>query len=892
MAGTPPIFYFIPDPLMYARLPFLLLFFLTTLSFSQSFFEARQQSPIAMTPDASKLLALHSTAHSLSVFDIGSPPRATPLLIAEIPVSTAPVSVRARTNDEVWVVNEVSDSISVISLSRQIIIDTLRVPDEPADVVFAAGKAFVSCSRNARIAVFHATTRASLGEIPLRRVMPRALATNADGSRLYVASLLSGNRTTILGQAQAPLQPAPTNPTLPAPPRVGLIVAANDPRVSWNVLDNDIAEINTTTQTVTRWISDVGTHLFDLAIHPDGSLWCANSDSLNLTRFEPELNGHFMLHRLSRIPISSGSILHHNLNPSIPRRTTPDAALIPLALAQPTSVRFNADGTRAWVSAFNSDRIAEIDPATGAIVRRIDLRTSLLPTEPMRGPRSLALTPHRLYSLNKLSDTLTTIDPINGNVLSETAIGSTNPLPAHIRHGRSVLYDARLSGNGTISCASCHLDSDRDGLAWDLGDPSGTMVSVPSAELSIHDFTVIQSQLHPMKGPLLTQTLHGLSTNDARPNDPTDGSPRPAAAITTKFHWRGDKPSIQSFNTTFPNLMGGTLQPTDDMDHLAAYLNTIALHPNPHRNLDRTLRTNHPAGNASRGLTIFNDHLLSHCIVCHDFNAGTDQNIDFASNVDRFQPFKNPPLRLIYQRDGIFDPTPGADSLSGFGLAADGSGHLLPIVHPYDLDLLDKPPLTSTKRTNLADLKAFILSFDTSTAPVVGHDLTTTTANRTSSDLLSRITLLETQANLGWNGLVVWGRANGETLRLRWDSATSRYIDATKSLTRSALLNLLTTNDALTFSGVPATETRRRSDDRNGNGIPDTLQPVPQALLLPAHPKLRLQWNVPDWYPESSTSLSGPWLPAHGDTHLGDPLTLEIDPTQAPTRFFRMRRNW
>jgi DNA-binding beta-propeller fold protein YncE len=868
------------------------LFLLTSLSVAQSFFEARQQSPIALTPDATKLLALHSTAHSLSVFDIGSPPRATPLLIAEIPVSTAPVSVRPRTNDEVWVVNEVSDSISVISLSRQIIIDTLRVPDEPADVIFAAGKAFVSCSRSARIAVFDAVSRTSLGEIPLRGVMPRALATNADGTRLYVASLLSGNRTTILAQELAPLQPAPTNAALPAPPRVSLIVPANDPRVTWNVLDNDIAEINTTSQTVTRWISGVGTHLFDLAIHPDGSLWCANSESLNLTRFEPELNGHFMLHRLSRIPLSTGTIIHHDLNPTIPRRTTPDATLIPLGIAQPTSVRFNASGSRAWVAAFNSDLIAEIDPSTGSIVRRIDLRASALPTEPMRGPRALALTAHRLYSLNKLSDTLSTIDPATGALLSETPIGSTNPIPAHIRRGRSVLYDARLSGNGTMSCASCHLDSDRDGLAWDLGDPSGTMTSVASAELSIHDFTVLQTQLHPMKGPLLTQTLHGLATNDARPNDPTSGTPRPAAAITTKFHWRGDKPSIQSFNTTFPNLMGGNLQPTDDMNHLASYLMTIALHPNPNRNLDRTLRTNLPAGNASRGLTLFNDHLLSHCIVCHDFNAGTDQNIDFASNVNRFQPFKNPPLRLIYQRDGIFNPTPGAESLAGFGLAADGSGHLLPIVHPYDLDLLDKPPLNNTKRTNLADLKAFILSFDTNTAPVVGHDLTTTLANRTSADLLTRITLLETQAALGWNGLIVWGRANGETLRLRWDTATSRYIDATRSLTRTALLNLLTTNDALTFSGVPLSETRRRSDDRNGNGIADSLQPPPQPFLLPAHPKLRLQWNNAEWYPESVTTLTGPWQPAPGEPHLGNPQTLEIDPAHAPTRFFRMRRNW
>ncbi len=865
---------------------------LTSFGFGQTFFEARQQRPLAITPDGSKLLALHSTAHSLSVFDIGSPARSTPLLIAEIPVSTAPVTVRARTNDEVWVVNEVSDSISVISLSQRMIIDTLRVPDEPADLVFAAGKAFVSCSRNARISVFDAANRTSLGSIPIDGIMPRALAANHDGSRLYVASLLSGNRTTILGQNQAPLQPAPSNANLPAPPRVGLIVAADDPRVSWNVLDHDIAEIDTTQLTLTRWISGIGTNLFDLAIHPDGSLWCANSESLNLTRFEPELNGHFVLHRLSRIALPSGEIQHHDLNPGIPRRTTPDPALIQLGLAQPTSFVFKADGRRGWVAAFNSDRIAEIDPATGAVLRRIDLRPPGLGPDAMRGPRSLVLTPQRLYVLNKLSDTLSTIHPDSGAVLSETALGSSNPVSADVRRGRGVLFDARLSGNGTMSCASCHLDADRDGLAWDLGDPGGPMVSVASAELSIHDFTVRQTQLHPMKGPLLTQTLHGLALNDARPNDPTDGTPRPPAAIVTKFHWRGDKPSIQSFNSTFPNLMGGVLQSAGDMDRLASYLMAIALHPNPHRNLDRSLRTDHPVGNASRGRTIFNDHLMSHCIVCHDFNAGTDQNIDFASNVDRFQPFKNPPLRLIYQRDGIFNPTPGANSLAGFGLAADGSGHELPIVHPYDLDLLDTLPLTPAKLTNLADLKAFILSFDTGTAPIVGHDLTVNLTNRNHAETLTRLNLLETQTNMGWAGLVVWGRAAGETLRLRWNSATARYVDENRSLTRAALLQFLGTGEALTFSGVFAAETRLRSDDRNGNGLTDSNEAPPSAVLSRAQPGLKLQWSINGWHPVSSDTLQGLWLPAAGDPFNGEPLTLGVDPTAAPARFFRMHRNW
>jgi hypothetical protein len=69
----------------------------------------------------------------LSVFDITH--ALNPFLIAEIPVGVEPVSVNARDNDEVWVVNEVSDSVSVVSVSRRIVTDTLYVKDEPADVV-------------------------------------------------------------------------------------------------------------------------------------------------------------------------------------------------------------------------------------------------------------------------------------------------------------------------------------------------------------------------------------------------------------------------------------------------------------------------------------------------------------------------------------------------------------------------------------------------------------------------------------------------------------------------------------------------------------------------------------------------------------------------------------
>src|SRR5205807_10287504 len=134
-----------------------------------------------------------------------------------------------RTANEIWVVNEESDSVSIVSLSQGIVIDTLYVKDEPADVVFAGGKAFVSAARKNQIAVFDANSRILLTNIVLFGENPRALAVSTNGTKVYAAFALSGNRTTIVPANQAPAQPPPTNPSLPPPPQVGLIVDATDP---------------------------------------------------------------------------------------------------------------------------------------------------------------------------------------------------------------------------------------------------------------------------------------------------------------------------------------------------------------------------------------------------------------------------------------------------------------------------------------------------------------------------------------------------------------------------------------------------------------------------------------------------------------------------------------
>jgi YVTN family beta-propeller protein len=137
----------------------------------------------------------------------------------------------------------------------------------------------------------------------------------------------------------------------------------------------------------------------------------------------------------------------------------------------------------------------------------------------MRGPRGLVLDEVRgkLYSLNKLSSSLSVIDTNTLAVSSELALSSYDPMPAAIRAGRGYLFDARLSGNGTVSCGICHMDADNDGLAWDLGDPGGEMLTVLGANLSVHDTTPRPRSMHPMKGPMVTQTLRGLQNGDPFP---------------------------------------------------------------------------------------------------------------------------------------------------------------------------------------------------------------------------------------------------------------------------------------------------------------------------------------------------------------------------------------
>lgn len=800
---------------------------LPLLAFSH--FEARHCHPVEFTPDGNKLLAVNALEGRLSVFTTRFP--ADPVLVAEIPVGLEPVTVRARSNNEAWVVNEVSDSVSIVDLSNGIVVATLATPDEPADVIFAGDKAFVSCARSNKILVFDAVTRSPLATIPLQGLFPRALARSPDGSRLFAAFLLSGNNTTTLHFRDAPAQPSPTNLSLPAAPQTALIVPDTDPRVAYDVIDHDIVEINTSDYSIVRYHQGLGTNIFSLDCNPNGMLWAGSSEARNLIRFEPNLNGVFAESRISRI--SNNQVTTQDLNPhaNAPQIEPNDTQL---SLSQPMAIKADTDG--AWLAAFGSDRLARVSN-DGIITQRIDLRGNF--SQLVRGPRGMAKHPtsHHLAVFNKLSQTLSIIDLITTDVVSEIPLASHNPLPLEQQQGRGFFYDARLSGNGTVSCGSCHFDADIDGIAWDLGDPGGSLLTVVGYSPSIGQPGPVNRILHPMKGPMVTQPLRGIK--GAGP-----------------FHWRGDKANIQEFNTSFSNLQAGQQLPSADMDKVAAYLESLRNHPNPNRLPDNTMPTTLQGGNPAQGKVRF--HQLNVCSKCHIGDRGTNHILDDFSLVLTRQPVKNSTLEHSYKK--VYFTPDQPTTLSGYGFTHDGTGHDIPRGHEYALDFFENYPNAT------ADVTAFLLCFNTDTKPAVGFSTSSPSA------------LLENQATQGNCDLIAHALIQGERRTFLFDPATSKY--RSDNLTENVLTaaEIMTQATTVRFFGVPQGSGAILSIDRNGDGILNRDAPAPRlqinSFFQPIVPETPM-----DWYIESSTDLQN-WTPASNETPM------------KPNQFFRLHRTW
>lgn len=863
---------------------------------SYTLFESGQVRPLAMSPNGDYLYAVNTPDNRLEIFQIKNDGLT---LIDSVPVGLEPVAVAARNNNEVWVVNHISDSVSIVDVSTRParVIRTLLVGDEPRDIVFAGTsafgqRAFISTAHRgqnspygpavmpddpgevtqpgtgrADVWVFNAANTgpdSALGGSPLTILShftdtPRALAVSTDGSHVYVAGFHTGNQTTTVhdgsvcdgGASVIPCNPAGAVSApggLPVPnandagapaPEVGLIVKYDGSKwqdelgrdwsnqVLFNLPDKDVFVIdaNAAVPSEVNSFAGVGTVLYNMVAHPSGKIYVSNTEAMNQVRFEgtrsagsttSSVIGHLHESRITVIDPATSSVQPRHLNKHINYSVVPSAAGVKDdSLATPNAMAITSDGSTIYVAAFGSSKVGVFSTAS------ID-DNSFTPdsanhiTVSGGGPSGLVLDEarNRVYVLTRFDNSVSVLDGTTNTESHHYAL--YNPEPQSVVDGRPFLYDANFtSSNGEASCSSCHVFADFDSLAWDLGDPEGTVVGNPNVGGVLGGTT----PYHPMKGPMTTQSLRGMDNHGP-------------------MHWRGDRTvgggapgamdepgAFKTFNVAFAGLLGnnGPIS-TADMDKFTDFILQVTYPPNPNRPLNNSKTPKQIAGeNFFFNVPSVGGFLT--CNQCHVLNPalgffGGDGRMSFEGGT---QDFKTPHLRNMYQKVGMFGvpfmdslfPTDGihkGDQIRGFGFIHDGS--------VADLSTFHQANLFNTTVNEAENLEQFMHAMDSNIMPVVGQQITLDANNL--SAVTGRISLLISQANQGNTDLIVKARIGNDVRGWVYQSGSfSPDSIAGATLSESQLIALASGTNTLTYSAMPLGSGNRAGVDRDEDGVLD-----------------------------------------------------------------------
>jgi DNA-binding beta-propeller fold protein YncE len=825
-------------------------------------FESGHVRPLAKSADGTKLFVVNTPNGTLDVFNING---STLSLAARVPVGMEPVAVAVRSANEVWVVNHLSDSVSIVSLDGTPHVSrTLLVGDEPRDIVFAGSpaKAFITTAHRgqhrtdasiasvpgagdpklttpgvgrADVWVFNPDSLgAALGGIPSKIMTffadtPRALAVSPDKNTLYVASFKSGNQTAtvdeqvvcdgfnttktcIIKSVTYPGgQPGPgTNIEGKEAPETGMIVKYNKTSKKWedelgrdwskavpfNLPDKDVFAVDANSLTEKTSYASVGNTLFNMVANPvTGALYVSNLDVNNMQRFEgpgvygkSTLQGKIALARVS--VISNGTVQARHLNKHIDYTKLADnpafdATAKNHSLALPLEMAVTKDGKTLFVTAYGSNKIGVFNTADieNDTFNPRTASAGYVKLSGIGGPSGVVLDEDKgqMYVTTRFDNSVKVVSLTSKSEVSTVAL--KNPEPANIIAGRPFLYDAfKTSANGEASCASCHIFGDDDATAWNLGNPDDVVTSAaipgkfidktqfPLAKLLFNVKSKINGDdnpntFHPMKGPMMTQTLHGMRNSGA-------------------MHWRGDRATglygsdLHDSNVSFLNF-GGAFQglvgaaqpmPKEDMQKFADYQLNTYLPPNPVRNLDNTLTAAQQRGKdfyfgarPSDGVKLINTATFQtsqNCNGCHMLDPA--QGFYGTSGMRTFeglpQTVKVAPLRNLYNRVGMF----GAPDMPFFSLAGTGStGDQVRgygFTHDGAVDTIFRFfhaivfrnqvgagfPTGTTGTQNRADLEQYVLAYDSDLAPIVGQQITLNSTNATQVG--ARIDLLIARA--------------------------------------------------------------------------------------------------------------------------------------------------
>lgn len=608
-------------------------------------FETPPVSPMDLSPDGATLAVCNLPDNRVEIFSVTT---GIPAHQRSIPVGLDPASARFRTNTELWVVNRLSDSLSVIDLATGHVKATLHTHDEPADVVFAGApqRAFVSCSQTHTVLVFNpADLSAAPQVIVLEDDHPRAMAVNPDRTLVYVC-MWEANKTHILGGSAEdtrliPFPPnavsdprgpyggvdpppqlpegddfinfIPPNESLPPAPRTGLVmvtgggIAPDGPlthpgpspgrgqdgqQVSWTpFIEGDLAAAS---GRITGWAPTA------YAV----SVINANTLAVQYYRYLNDVNMSIDVHPETGRIVTAGVRAHNYI-----RFEPNQAAFVEQFFywTEPGTDRFLQGRTL-------NAHLGRKDKTIPEVERR----------RAIADPRSIKWAPDgsKFYVVGMGTNNMAIFDAITGNRIgrNETVELGRGPVGLVVDGARNRLYilnrfDATISVVNTdseVEVARVSLfdptpEVIRRGRPhfYDAHETSGTgAVACNSCHIDARTDRVgwdlgnpagdmkPLSAIVPNPGGGIPGLAEGLE----------DFHPVKGQMVTQTLqdiigkeplHWRGDRTGLEEFNPAFIGLLGDDEMLTaQEMQEFEDFLATIHFPPNPYRNFDNSLPAN------------------------------------------------------------------------------------------------------------------------------------------------------------------------------------------------------------------------------------------------------------------------------------------------------------
>ena len=361
----------------------------------------------------------------------------------EITVGDRPRTLAKAPNGNIWVVNQGSDSITVLNPNTGAELVTYNLPrgSSPYGIAFSpdGSNAYVTLEALGKLIKIDLTTGVQIGEVTVGD-SARGIAIDGASNFAYVTRFIS-------------------------PQTHAEVIEVNISSMTINntiQLQKDITTIDSGDRS-----RGLPNYLNSITIAPDGNRAWVPSNKTNVDR--GEFNENDPAKKLtfdttvraiqSQIDLSSKSELFSDQidfdNRSQPKDTefTPLGDYVMTALEGHNSVEI--------LSAYNGTRAKEIT-GTG------------------KAPRGLALNGNILFVHNFTSRTVSVYDLTPfldnaGEIVSIESISTVanEALNDRVLAGKQIFYDAsdpRMSKEGYLSCASCHTGGDSDNRVWDFTD--------------------------------------------------------------------------------------------------------------------------------------------------------------------------------------------------------------------------------------------------------------------------------------------------------------------------------------------------------------------------------------------------------------------------------------